>query len=149
MNASTVDDTPPAGPRPWHALSVRDVMALLQTDPEHGLTTAEARRRIGRVGPNQVADTGETPLWRVVLRQFRSLVVLLLLVAAGLAWGLGERAEAIAILAALVLNAAIGFSTEWRAQVSLAKLRALTFGPHECGEMGTSPCPPLPWFPAT
>ena len=51
--------------------------------------------------------------------------MLLLLVAAALAWGLGERAEAVAILAALVLNAAIGFSTEWRAQVSLAKLRAL------------------------
>ena len=51
--------------------------------------------------------------------------MLLLLAAAGIAWGLGEHAEAIAILAALLLNAAIGFGTEWRAQVSLAKLRAL------------------------
>jgi Ca2+-transporting ATPase len=52
-------------------------------------------------------------------------VVLLLLVASGLAWALGERAEAAAILAALVLNAAIGFASEWRARVSLARLRAL------------------------
>jgi P-type Ca2+ transporter type 2C len=122
----TAGDTPPfAGPRPWHALSVSDVVALLGTDPERGLTTAEARHRLARVGPNRVADTGETPLWRLVLRQFKSLVVLLLLAAAGIAWGLGEHAEAIAILAALLLNAAIGFGTEWRAQMSLAKLRAL------------------------
>jgi Ca2+-transporting ATPase len=90
-----------------------------------GLTSAEARRRLARIGPNRVADAGDTPLWRVAVRQFRSLVVVLLLVAAGIAWGLGEVAEALAILAALLLNAAIGFATEWRARVSLARLRAL------------------------
>jgi Ca2+-transporting ATPase len=114
-----------SGPRPWHALSVEEVAAALATDPERGLAAAEARRRLARVGANRVADTGETPLWRLALRQFRSLVVLLLLVAAAIAWGLGEVAEALAILAALVLNAAIGFGTEWRAQISLARLRAL------------------------
>ena len=92
---------------------------------EAGLTTLEARRRLRRIGPNRVADRGEAPLWRLVLAQFRSLVVLLLLAAAGIAWALGERAEAVAILAALVLNAAIGFVSEWRARVSLARLRAL------------------------
>ena len=51
--------------------------------------------------------------------------MLLLLAAAVIAWILEERAEAIAILAALGLNAAIGFTSEWRARVSLARLRAL------------------------
>jgi P-type Ca2+ transporter type 2C len=119
------DTLPFAGPRPWHALDVSEVVTLLRTDPERGLTTAEARHRLARVGPNRITDSGETPLWRLVLRQFKSLVVLLLLAAAGIAWGLEERPEAIAILAALLMNAAIGFGTEWRAQVSLAKLRAL------------------------
>jgi len=107
-NAASVEDDIVrfAGPRPWHALSARDVVAILGTDPERGLTMVEARHRLAQAGLNQVADTGETPLWRLVLRQFKSLVVLLLLVAAGIAWGLGERAEAIAILAALLLNAA-------------------------------------------
>jgi len=92
---------------------------------EAGLTTLEARRRLRRIGPNRVADRGEAPLWRIALAQFRSLVVLLLLAASGIAWALGERAEAVAILTALVLNAAIGFVSEWRARVSLARLRAL------------------------
>jgi Ca2+-transporting ATPase len=93
---------------------VEEVSSLLVTDPERGLASAEARRRLARLGPNRVADTGETPLWRLGLRQFQSLVVLLLFLAAAIAAGLGEVAEALAILAALVLNAAIGFGTEWR-----------------------------------
>ena len=55
--------------------------------------------------------------------------MLLLLVGAAIAAALGEWAEAIAILAALLLNAAIGFLAEWRARVSLARLRALAV-PH-------------------
>ena len=90
------------------------------TDAEVGLKTPEAQRRLHAVGPNQIADHRETPLWRLALAQFRSLVVLLLLAGAGIAAALGERAEAVAILAALLLNAAIGFISEWRARVSLA-----------------------------
>jgi Ca2+-transporting ATPase len=92
---------------------------------EGGLTTQEAQHRLRRGGPNRVADQGEVPLWRLAVAQFESLVVSLLLAAVGVAWSLGERAEAVAILAALVLNAAIGFGSEWRARVSLARLRAL------------------------
>jgi Ca2+-transporting ATPase len=104
---------------------VDDVARSLDSDPERGLTPDEARRRLARIGPNRVAEGGDTPVWRLVLRQFRSLVVLLLFLAAAIAWSLGEGVEALAIFAALFLNAAIGFGTEWRAQVSLARLRAL------------------------
>jgi Ca2+-transporting ATPase len=109
----------------WHALEVSDVLTLLGTDRETGLAPAEAERRLSRVGPNRVGDYPETPLWRLALDQFRSLVVLLLLAASGIAWMLGERAEAVAILVALLLNAGIGFGSEWRARISLARLRAL------------------------
>ncbi len=110
---------------PWHALSPAEAAARLATDPEDGLTPDEARRRLAAVGPNRIADRPDTPLWRLALRQFRSLVVLLLLVAAGVAALLGERIEAVAILVAIALNAGIGFATEWHARRSLARLRAL------------------------
>ena len=100
-------------------------MELLTVDPEAGLGADEARRRLARIGPNSVGEHPDTPLWRLVLAQFRSLVVLLLLAASAIAGSLGERVEALAILAALLLNAGIGFFTEWRARISLAKLRAL------------------------
>jgi P-type Ca2+ transporter type 2C len=109
----------------WHALEPAVVVGNLATDPDQGLAPSEAQDRLRLVGSNRVADQPEAPLWRLALDQFRSLVVGLLLAASVVAWGLGEHAEAIAILAALVLNAGIGFVSEWRARVSLARLRAL------------------------
>ena len=110
---------------PWQALDAGRVAALLGTDSERGLTSAEARARLARVGPNRVGQARETSLWRLAVSQFESLVVLLLLAAAGVAMALGEVVEGLVILAALLLNAAIGFLTEWRARRSLARLRAL------------------------
>ena len=110
---------------PWHALDLPAVAAHLRADLDAGLSAGEVRERLARVGPNRVGDHPETPLWRLALAQFRSLVVLLLLAGALVAWVLGERVEALAILAALVLNAAIGFASEWRARISMARLRAL------------------------
>jgi len=115
----------PATGRPWHALPRADVVRILAADPSRGLAREEARRRLERVGANRVADRPDAPWWRLLLDQFTSLVVLLLLAGAAVAWLVGERFEAIAILAALLLNALIGFSTEWRARRSLARLRAL------------------------
>jgi Ca2+-transporting ATPase len=108
---------------------VSDTAAGVEAGLDTGLDTGEARRRLRTVGPNRIADHPETPLWRLALAQFRSLVVLLLLAGAGIAAALGEWAESVAILAALLLNATIGFLAEWRARVSLGRLRALAV-PH-------------------
>src|SRR5215510_7462506 len=109
----------------FHALEPAEVASMLATDAATGLSPDEARTRLDRVGPNRVGHYRARPLWQLVLDQFKSLVVLLLLAAAAMAWGLGERAEAVAILAALALNAAIGAASEWRARRSLDRLRAL------------------------
>src|SRR5262249_21541825 len=109
----------------WHALDIASVAATLQADPEQGLSPEEARRRLTAAAPNRIAEAQDISLWRLALRQFRSLVVVLLLAATGIAVALSEYLEAAAIVAALLVNAAIGFGTEWRARRSLAKLRAL------------------------
>src|SRR5262247_2936225 len=93
---------------PWHSLKADEVADLLRASPVSGLTQEEAARRRGLVGSNQVVDARERPLSRLVLDQCRSFVVILLLAASGIATLLGERAEAAAILAALLLNAVIG-----------------------------------------
>ena len=61
--------------------------------------------------------------WRVLVDQFASIVIALLAIAAAIAWAMGDGAEAIAILIVLVLNAAVGFATEWQAGRALEALR--------------------------
>ncbi len=112
--------------RSWHALPAAEVLTLLGTDPETGLAPGEAVRRLALVGENRAGDQPDTPLWKLLASQFRSVVVLLLLVAAAAAWLLRERVEAVTILAALLLNALIGFGSEVRARRSLARLRSLS-----------------------
>src|SRR3990170_1773740 len=126
----------------WHALDAAEVAALLAADPGAGLSKDKARARLKRVGPNRVGEHRERPIWRLVLDQFGSLVVLLLLGAAVVAWGMGEGLEAVAILAALLLNAAVGAGLEWRGRGALSRRPAPAGPPAGGGGGGGGRFPP-------
>jgi magnesium-transporting ATPase (P-type) len=113
----------PADTAHWHALPVGEVFGRLASHPERGLEKVEAARRLGEHGPNALAEVKGRSNLAVLLDQFKSLIVILLLAAAGVAFVLGENVEAVAILVVIGLNAAIGFLTEWRARQALAALR--------------------------
>ncbi len=101
-----------------------DLQARLGTTPA-GLTSAEAARRLAEYGPNRMAAGRPVSAWRILAAQFRGAVVMLLLAAAMVAWVVGDHVEAIAILAILFINAAIGFVTEYRARGAMAALLSL------------------------
>lgn len=107
----------------WHALEAPDVSHLLGVDPKAGLTPKEVTERQLRYGPNALQRIQSRPLWRVLVDQFASIVIALLAIAAVIAWATGDNAEAIAILVVLILNAAVGFATEWQAGRALDALR--------------------------
>src|SRR6185503_6410445 len=107
----------------WHALEPQAVTALLDVDPQSGLTTTQVKERGLRYGRNALQQIKPRPAWRVLVDQFASIVIALLAFAAAVAWLTGEGAEAIAILIVLVLNAVIGFATEWQAGRALDALR--------------------------
>jgi Ca2+-transporting ATPase len=107
----------------WHALEPQAAPLLLNVDPEVGLTTLQVSERRLRYGRNALQKIQSRSAWRVLIDQFASIVIALLAVAAGISWATGDRAEAIAILIVLVLNAVVGFATEWQAGRALAALR--------------------------
>ncbi len=109
----------------FHAQSLDQVVQVLDTRLDHGLTTAEAQSRLAQAGPNELTEQPPTPLWRRVVDQLRDFVVLLLIAAAVVSVILGDTAEAAAILAIVVLNAVIGVVQESRAEASLAALKKL------------------------
>lgn len=95
------------------------------TDPHKGLTSAEALQHLADNGPN-ILETVRLESWIVLLlRQFKSLLVGVLAVAAGLSFALGDSGDGYAILAVLAINTGIGFVLEWNARQSMQALRRL------------------------
>ena len=116
-----------------YRVPVEDVLAALDSDARQGLTAAEARARLARVGPNELPAEPPIPAWRRVLAQFRDVLVILLLVATAVSavlWAIERDSplpyEAIAILVVVLLNATMGYFQESRAEAAVAALRAMS-----------------------
>lgn len=109
-----------------HACSAHEVAAALGVAPAAGLTRAEAAHRLERHGPNELKTTPRPRFAALLLRQFRSLLVAVLLVASALSLLVGDPSDTLVILVVVVINALIGATQESRADQALASLRALS-----------------------
>jgi H+-transporting ATPase len=96
---------------------------VADVDPQNGLTSDEARRRLEKFGPNAMPDTSAHPL-RTALEKFWAPVPWMLEAAILLELALGKYVEAAIIAALLVFNAALGLLQESRAQATLAALKS-------------------------
>ena len=109
----------------FHARTPEEVVRALATDPERGLSSEEAERRLRRYGKNVLPRReGRSPL-AILLGQFASPLVAVLIAAASVSFSLGEVREALAVLAILLLNALLGFFQEYRAERALLALQRL------------------------
>jgi len=113
------------GDIPWHALTPEEVLNKLKVDLERGLSTAEARRRLERFGPNELVEKARTTFWQMLWGQINSFVIWLLIGAAIISALLGDYVEAGAILLIVIFNAIMGIVQESRAEESLAALKKL------------------------
>ncbi|MEO0085925.1 MAG: cation-transporting P-type ATPase, partial [candidate division WOR-3 bacterium] len=109
----------------WYAQKAEAVLETLGTSRDRGLSSAEAERRLTRYGPNALVERGIKSPLAMIGDQLKSILILLLLVAALISYLLGERLDAGAILAIVVLNAVIGFFQEFRAEKAMAALKRL------------------------
>ena len=106
------------------------VLQALAVDPDRGLDEAEIRKRAATWGPNSLEPTRPRNVLSILFGQFKSVVVVLLLVAGTLALAFSEIVEGLAIFSVILINATIGFLTEWRAIRSMEALRQ--FARAEC-----------------
>ncbi|HEX6074362.1 MAG TPA: cation-translocating P-type ATPase [Micromonosporaceae bacterium] len=113
-------------------MDVPELARVLDTDPERGLSRAEAARRLDAAGRNEIQATPPVPTWRKVLAQFQDPLIYLLLaavavsVAAWLAEGAdGVPVDGIVIGSIVILNALLGFVQEARAENAVAALKRM------------------------
>jgi magnesium-transporting ATPase (P-type) len=108
-----------------HQLAVHEVVLLLETDASEGLSRQEARNRRERFGPNVLPRLERRGPIRRFLAQFHHPLIYILLVAAGLTALLGHAVDASVIAGVVLVNAAIGFIQESRAEHALEALVAM------------------------
>ncbi|HSX06194.1 MAG TPA: cation-transporting P-type ATPase [Candidatus Saccharimonadia bacterium] len=113
---------------PFYRLSVDDTLAELRTSGQ-GLSKAEAAERLRHIGPNQLEQAKRTPAWWVFARQFKNLLVIVLLASAALSIYLQDDRTATILALIACINAAVGFFQEYKAESLLASLERLVV-PH-------------------
>ncbi|MDD2676789.1 MAG: HAD-IC family P-type ATPase, partial [Methylacidiphilaceae bacterium] len=116
-------------PRIWHAMDAGEVLSRLDTDEEFGLADAEVRVRQARYGKNQLPGPQRTGNLRLLLRQFDSPLLYVLLCASLLSFAIGDRIDGFLILGVVVGNALVGFAQESRAEKALWALSRLLASP--------------------
>jgi Ca2+-transporting ATPase len=109
---------------PWHLRNIDEALAYHASSPEYGLAQDDAELRL-RQGMNMIPRPPPASALQMLLNQFKSKPVILLAISAGISVFIGTWAEAAAIGAVLVLNAAIGFRTEQQAAATMASLSEL------------------------
>ena len=108
----------------WHEFVLPAVFQVLNAS-ESGLAEQEALARLQQYGPNKLPHQPPPPLWQIILRQFRSPLIYVLLLASVVSIGIGDAKDAGFIALVLVINTAIGSYQEWRAEQSSHALRKL------------------------
>lgn len=111
----------------FHAKSVGEVLQHFSVAPEAGLTANEAEIRLAEYGPNRLETQRKKTAIQLLVAQFNSLLVWILLASAAVSgFVLHELVDALVILAVVFVNAAIGFYQEFEAESAIEKLQDMS-----------------------
>ncbi len=108
----------------WHTLTSEAVLGSLGVTPS-GLDSAEADRRIREYGLNILQSKKGVSPWRLLLDQFKNVLILTLLLATVLSAFLGHGLEAVAITVIVLFAVLLGFIQEFRAEKAIDALRSM------------------------
>ncbi len=109
-----------------HTLHIDEAANQLTTHLTHGLTTEEAVNRQAQHGFNELVEKPRPGFLKLLLGQFDSFLIRILILAAIISLILGETVDALAIVAIVVLNAVLGVVQESKAEQALAALKKMS-----------------------
>jgi len=121
---SQLTDSDPLPETAWHQLEIGVVLERLQTGPS-GLAAHEAQHRLSTYGANTIDLKESRAGLRILLAQFTDFMILILMAAAVVSGIIGDFKDTVVIGAIILLNGAIGFIQEYRAERALQALKQM------------------------
>lgn len=92
---------------------------------KNGLSEKEAQERLNKYGKNKLPEKGKKEIYKLVIKQFKDFLVLILAIAAVISYFTGHMVDVYVILGVILVNAAIGFVQEYKAEKSIESLKKL------------------------
>ncbi|MBU1643056.1 HAD-IC family P-type ATPase, partial [bacterium] len=111
----------------WHTYNVITIVEDLKSDIRTGLRKAEADNRREEYGLNMLVLVEKTPWYKVLLRQFTDVLILILFAAAAVSLAIGAFGDAATILGIIVLNGLLGFVQELKAENAIELLKQMLY----------------------
>ncbi len=112
-------------PPEWYRKSATATLQELGCEAKTGLSADEVQSRQQKYGPNELVERGGRTRWQILVEQLSGILTLILVGAAVVSLFLQEYIDAVVILAIVVLNAALGYFQEYRAEQSMAALKRM------------------------
>ncbi|WP_454731400.1 MULTISPECIES: cation-translocating P-type ATPase [Cupriavidus] len=113
------------GATPWHARECHEVAREYAVDPARGLDSEQAAQRAREHGPNALQAAPRRSVLALAAAQLADPMVVILVIAAIASAILGDKLDALVILAIVLMTTALGLSQTWRADRALAQLQQL------------------------
>ena len=107
-----------------HSLKTKEILDELVTN-SNGLTSEIARERLTKYGLNEIPEGKSISIFLLILKQFKSWLVIILIIAAIISWFAGHVLDTWVIIAVVFINAGIGFFQEYRADKAIASLKKM------------------------
>ena len=126
--------------QPWHTYTSEEVLSVLETNAQEGLTLDAIQQRQRHYGSNELEEDSGRGSWEIFLDQFKNIMLIMLIAVAiisgfldlmelranGLTEGTVPFKDTIAIMLIVVLNGILGYLQESRAEKALAALKRLS-----------------------
>ena len=98
---------------------------MQQTNINTGLTTSEAELLIKKYGHNKIEVKKENTVLKILISQFTSLIIIILLICAFIFLFMGDTLEFVLVLIIIVVNGLIGFAQEYKADRAVDSLKKM------------------------
>ena len=110
---------------PW-SKDPEQVLKDQNVNPEQGLSTQEIEKHRSKIGYNRLRTKDRQSVWKILINQFKNIIIWLLIASALLSFIFGKWIDGIAVIIVILINTVIGFVTELRAIRSMEALREMT-----------------------